>query len=234
VSPHQDTTIIAQFMRRATAILTAEGIRGLARRIKERLGRKPLCRNGYILGVSLERLDEIPLPCPGLEVKRVKPTDDDELEALATFGEDTASKIHLLQRLTQGQLCYVAQSGQHITASQWVISGEFQDSYLDRTIQLAQDQVYLEGAFTAPEFRGKGIMAYLVLRSLEDMARESKKQAIAFIAPNNTSSLRCIARLGAKRIGRIGFIEILGIRFHYLFGREALPQTTQRFYVTRM
>lgn len=57
---------------------------------------------------------------------------------------------------------------------------------------------------------------------------------LTLVSPNNSSSLRSLAKFGWSRIGRTGFIEIFGIRFHYLLGSEAFKETRRRFFIQNM
>ena len=229
----QDVAI--QFRRRGAIILKEEGITGLMKRVVVRLGRKPFHRGGYIVALSLDHLIGVPIPAVDVEIDQVKATDDNDLEMLTTFGEYGGSKTHLLQRLAEGQRCYVAKSEGRIIAVDWVLEGEFGDSFLGRRFKLADDELYYEGGFTVPEFRGKGIMPQMVAQSVSDIKThcQHKTRGLAFIEASNKASLRTTTRMGFKRVGRVGFVEIFGVRFHYLLGRNVLPETTQRFSLER-
>jgi GNAT superfamily N-acetyltransferase len=170
-----------------------------------------------------------------VEIDQVKATDDNDLEMLTTFGEYGGSKTHLLQRLAEGQHCYVAKSGGRIIAVNWAMEGEFGEDLLGRRFKLADDELYYGGAFTLPEFRSKGIMAYMKTQSISDIKTRSqhKTRALAFIETGNKASLCSTAKVGFRRVGRVGFVEIFGIRFHYLFGRSVLPETARRFFIER-
>jgi len=61
--------------------------------------------------------------------------------------------------------------------------------------------------------------------------RYGRANGLTLVSPNNRSSLRSLVKLGWSRIERTGFIEIFGIRFPYLWGREAFKETRTRFFI---
>jgi GNAT superfamily N-acetyltransferase len=231
----QESGLVAQFTQRALSIIKTEGLAGLGNRVADRLTRKPIHQSSHVVLLTLDIFPAIPAPKVKVEISQLQPTDDAELEALQDIGLVPSTKAQLVQRLKEGQRCYVAKSDGRVVARIWLVEGEFGDTDLERRCQLAQDEVYLETAFTVPEFRGKGIAPHLAGYSLQDIARaRNKTRAFGFIDVRNRASLRSGFTAGFKPVGRIGFIEVFGIRFYYLFGRKALPQTRQRFYFTRM
>jgi GNAT superfamily N-acetyltransferase len=180
-------------------------------------------------------LIRVPMPAVDVEIHQIKATDDNDLEMLVKFGKYGSSKALLLRRFAEGQRCYVAKSEGRIVSGNWVFEKEWKQDDLGRQFKLADNELYYDGAFTLPEFRGKGIMPYLKTQSISDMKTHSqhKTRALAFILVSNKASLRSTAKVGFERVGRVGWIEILGIRVHYLLGRNVLPETTQRFFIER-
>jgi len=229
----QDVTV--QFRQRGMAILKDEGIAGLMKQVIGRLSRSPLHFSYCIVALSLDHLIQVPMPAVDVEAAQIEATDDDDLEVLVNFGKYGGPKELLLQRLADGRRCYVAKSGGRIVSCNWVYEGEFDSAALARRLKLADDELYYTDVFTSPEFRGKGFMPYLMAQSVSDIkARNQHKTcALTFIVPDNKASLRGAAKAGFKRVGRVGWFEILGVRVHYLLGRNVLPETTQRIFIER-
>lgn len=46
--------------------------------------------------------------------------------------------------------------------------------------------------------------------------------------------LRAIGKLGGRKVGRVGYLQIGTFRLHYLVGREAFRGTTRRIFVERV
>jgi GNAT superfamily N-acetyltransferase len=182
----------------------------------------------------LDNLVDPPAPKVDVEIKEIEATDDDKLETLAEIEEWGKPKAHLLRRLAEGQHCYVAQHQSQIVACCWWLDGEFKDPTLDREFKLAANEVYMHSVFTAPAFRGKGILSYLDVQAGRDATRtQGKTRSLSLVEVTNKASLRSSAKGGRIRIGLVGFVEILGVRFHYFWGRNAFQETPRRFFVER-
>ena len=200
-------------------------------RIISYLLRKPQFINLYVLELDYETIAKLLPPAIELNLTEVTATGNADTQALAAFHFYGHSQTDIWGYLADGQQCYVAKCKGQVISCYWRKSGFYYDYYLKRRIDLDDNEEYLLGFFTLPEFRGKGIFPYLLeVTSRERVQNCPKLQAIIFIRINNTTSLRSVHKLGFKIVGRIGFVEILGIRFHFLFGRDALPKMTKRFY----
>ena len=224
----------ARFRQRAAAILRTEGLAGLARRATRRLKSKPRHENFHVVALSLPLSTFPPPPEVEVEISPVEGEDSADLDVLAEIDVWSTSKAHLLRRLEEGQQCYVARYEGQIVSSGWWKEEGFLLPSLGRRFRLASGEIYVHNAQTVPAFRGKGIYPYLRAQSLDDLVRtQGTTRAVAFIKATNRSSLRCWAKMGGCRVGRAGFVEILGLRFHYLVGRSALRNTRRRFFVER-
>ena len=233
----QTPRLAAQFAQRARVILKTEGVAGLGKRIIGRLRRKPLHLCGYIVALRLDRPIRVPPPTIDVEIDEVRVTDEEALEVLAQIDEWKISKTDLLKCLAGGRRCYVAKHKGQIVSSEWyILDGGLDSIFLGRRFQFADNEVFVYNAFTIPAFRGKGILPYLQAESARAIAAHNphKTRILALINVANKASLCAYAKAGFTRVGRVGFVEILGIRFHYLFGRDVLPATTQRFFFRRM
>lgn len=230
-----EASVPAQFGQRALGIFQTEGVAGPMKRVGRCLRRKPVHHSSYILGRSLNQPTHPPLPEVEVEIGQVRATDDEDLEAIVEIDPWADSKADLLSRLAEGHQCYIARYEGLIVSSLWWVSGGFSSLYLGRELKLAPNEIVSLAAFTKSAFRGKGIMPYLRAQSIRDVARRlNKTYALATIQVTNKASLRSIAKGGYTRIGRVGFVEILGIRFHYLSGHGAFREVTNRFFVERM
>lgn len=228
--------LVTQFAQRAKAIVEAEGVAGLGKRIIGRLRRKPLHPCGFILSLPVDHLVRMPTPAIEVEVDEIKASDEDALEALTRVDEWRTPKTHLLNRLQGGHRFYAVKHQGQIIGGVWLQDTEFSSDYLQRKFQLAKDEIYLYNAFVTPAFRGKGIIPYLVAKCAHDVKANSLHvtRLVALIYVTNKASLRVAAKIGARRVGRVGFLEILGIRLHYILGRDALPATRRRFFFERI
>jgi len=151
----------------------------------------------------------------------------DELTAIDPWHISRSVSIEMLYKKWH---CYVANVDNHVVACNWSIVGQgFRDDYLGRSFQLGVNETYFWRGYCSPNDRGRGIQGLLVqhavrCRHIEDGCSFH----ITLARANNRSVLRCLAKCGWMAIGRAGFIEILGVRLHYLFGRDAFKETKQR------
>jgi ribosomal protein S18 acetylase RimI-like enzyme len=221
-----------QLNSRTLSILNSEGIAGLLNRTISRLLRKPQLINLCVLKLDYKDIAQLLPPTIDLQIREVTETDDSDTEALAKFGFYGHSKVEILQYLAERQQCCVAKHEGQAISCYWCRTRDFYDYYLKRRFYLAGNEEYILGAFTLAEFRGKGILPYLIAESSRERVQNYPNlRAIVFVRVNNKASLRSFHKLGFTIIGRVGFVEIFGIRFHFLLGRNALPKTTQRIFL---
>jgi hypothetical protein len=113
----------------------------------------------------------------------------------------------------------------------------FQDPVLMREFRMASNEAFHLRAFCVPEFRGRGIFPVLVKYCLRDSAvNYGIINGLALVKIDNRNMLRSVIPKVERvsRVGRAGFIEIFGFRFHYLLGREAFKETRKRFFIQNM
>lgn len=199
---------------------------GLTKRIVHRIKRKPQLKVGYVLVLRLEDIVKVPPPALDLEIKEVDKDDEDALEALTKFDYHGHSKSEILQLLSDGQSCYIAKYRDQVVSCYWALRSTFWEY---RLFELADNEEYQTGAYTLPAFRGKGILPYFWTESWQLRSRTHPDLRILIIIEvRNKASLRSVQKIGFSIVGRIGLIELFGIRLQYLFGRNAFPKTTPR------
>lgn len=233
----QESDLLVQFRERAIAILQTEGLGGLLRRVAERLRRRPLCRSYQVLVLPLDRPIRTLSPKVAVTIERVSTADQDAIEAMVKIDEWGGTFSGLLNRLIEGDDCYVAKYEGQIASVEWCRCQEenFFDEYLERRFQLGAHEVYFYNGLTPPPFRGKGIHPHLQAECARDIATRypHKTHILTFVEANNKASLRSLHKAGFRRVGRVGFVELLGIRLHYILGRGILSATRKRFFLER-
>jgi GNAT superfamily N-acetyltransferase len=217
-------------------ISRTEGPPNLLKRIKNRLLPKPLQSHWVVLS-NICRADVLP-PTTEAEWEFSEITADDhaEIDELTAIDEWKVPKSVTLRKLKQGHHVYITKYKGGIVASQTIIMRDrFQDPLLMREFKMASNEAFYLRAFVIPEFRGRRIFQPFGRYYLSDAAvRYGRGNGLTLISPGNEPSLRAAAKLGWSRIGRAGFVEIFGIRFHYLWGREAFKETRRRFFIQNM
>jgi len=170
-----------------------------------------------------------------LEFKQVFLNDEQAIDELTEIDEWHISKKSTLEKLQEGWNCYVLQREGKIVASSWVCNYQsFFEPYMKREFKLAADEVYHWRAYTVPGVRGKGIMPWLSKNVICHLAEScGKRRHVMIVRVENKTIQRIAGKLGWSKVGRAGFYEIFGFRFHYLLGRKAFSATRRRIFIQR-
>jgi GNAT superfamily N-acetyltransferase len=172
-----------------------------------------------------------------LEFKEIKASNNNEIDELTTIDVWKVPKLATLRKMKQGHHVYIAKYQGRIVASHTVIMrNRFQDPELMREFKIASNEAFHLRAFCIPEFRGCGIFPALVRYCLRDAAvKYGRGNGLGLVRVDNRNMLRSVVpKVEVDRVGRAGFIEIFGFRFHYVWGREAFKKTRRRFFVQNM
>ncbi len=225
-----------RLVRRTRTILKEKGLISAIRQGVDHLRSSVFQCHASVMGRNIFRDDPIPVTEIDLKTNEITISDKDDINELTKIDEWRITKSATLKMLEEGRLCYVAKHQDHIVGCVWIdIRGEFWDFYLRRTLRLAPNEVFYWRTLTVPAFRGKGILPFLQAKIDVDFAqRFDKTFALGWVENNNKSMLRSLGKLGYIRVGRLGFFQVLGIRFHYLWGRRAFKETQKRFSVQNM
>lgn len=234
---------MGQIMNRAHTVVTDEGLAGLLKRVMRRAAgsivrtarrivQRPKIFKLFVLQLDYMDMATIPPLSLDLEIAELSEKDDADVEAVAAFHFYGHSKDDVLQLLRSGEQCYVARSAGQVASCNWWATGQYYDRYLARHFRLADSEEYLLGGFVRPDFRGHGILNYLVYRAACERREQcGAERGIAFVRVDNVIALKAAKKLGFSVCGRVGFIEVFGLRFHYLLGRDVLPATRKRNYL---
>ncbi len=232
---------------RAASVLFEEGPPGIFRLLKRRLYSRAsllvltadLCPlSGDAAGTSsdhpsashnraIERAER-----RGLEFKQLSARDDAELDELTDLDPWKISKSSTVAQLSEESFCFVAKLDGHVVASlSAIISAHFMESYLQRQLSLGPTEAYLWRGFTAPRLRGRGFALLLARWVSRRLASEGRSRGVTWVRVDNPQPARTLARLGWRVVGRLGFIDLCGVRLHYLFGDEAFRFTRRRVFL---
>jgi len=162
--------------------------------------------------VVLERpIDEtIPDIRPGvpLEIEELSAA---QIPALAKF-RPHLSPAWIQRRLARGDRCLIATHLGSIVHCTWVAFRHPYNSYVRRTIQLRDRQVYSYNTFTDPGFRGRRIMQAVRSHEFRLLRAEGYETSVSVVIRSNRASLAALGALGCQVIGRIDYRCVLGRR----------------------
>ena len=210
-----------------------EGVRRLIGRVCRQLLKKPvLQRYAVILREISEDMPlleaKIPVTCAVLQ--------REELESYASVDYFQKSLAILKSRLDEGQVGFVAKHNGRIVAGGWIEFGTARSTgSMKRAFPLAADEAYLHSGFTVQEYWGNRVRPTLLSFQCNWLTKANYRRTVGFIASSNKSSLRAFPKSGGRRVGTVGYLEILGWRWHFcLVKRGVFGEMDKRNYFVRI
>jgi hypothetical protein len=136
-------------------------------------------------------------------------------------------------RLARSHWCLVGVCDGVVAHAAWAGTGTFKAYWFDHWLRLQPGDAYLYGAYTLPAFRGRRIHPASAIERLRQ-ARESGIQRVYwFVDPANYAARQMPAKVSAVRVGTAGYIEVAGIRLHYLTDVGHLTRSNPRLLVEK-
>ncbi|MCB1278756.1 GNAT family N-acetyltransferase [Prosthecobacter sp.] len=111
-------------------------------------------------------------------------------------------------RLQQGDRCLTARVDGKLAAVMWASTGSARLGFLDLRMPLEPGDVYLNGAFTSPAFRGHSIAPVLSVEMLRRFHESGFQRAVRATVPGNEPALRAHAKAGFAPYAVIGRFKL--------------------------
>lgn len=122
-------------------------------------------------------------------------------EDLAPFMSQGIKK-KFVGRLRRGHRCFLGLIGTEIVHYNWIFFPGYEQSFLkDRFIDLMDDEVLLNDAYTSESWRGKSVHTVVQNRMLLFLRQQGYRRAYTLVFTNNRSSQKTHHRLGWERSG---------------------------------
>lgn len=140
-----------------------------------------------------------------LSITPLDPSHAQKLFELETQHTDLPAFKDLINRLNLHRAgigtCYTAvDGGDEPCYMQWLIgpndNQKLRAMYREGMLQLRADEMLLEGAFTRPAFRGKGVMAEAMAHIAEKGRDAGARWVITFVKEDNIASLKGCQKAG--------------------------------------
>jgi ribosomal protein S18 acetylase RimI-like enzyme len=191
---------LKQVLKRAVQVLQTEGIASLWFRV--------LGETVYRRMVLMERLLAEPVSpvTPGLPVT-IGLLDKTEVDAYCGF-RPGADPLDVRRRLEAGQWCFVARLEGRIVQAGWAVARRARIDYLDSEIDLAPDEVYIYGSYTAPDSRGRNLAPAQRTEAVRFFRDAGYRRLVAVVFPENRAGFRPLEKIGCRRFGVIGYVRI--------------------------
>jgi GNAT superfamily N-acetyltransferase len=231
-------------LKRVFNLLINEGFSGVGNRIKERLQSKIPQIHLFVMSAhfdhSTQKQEEMDtfdtFGDSRYQFMQVLFDDYQAIDELSVIDVWGGPKSELLEKLQEGWNCYVIKLEGRIVVTGWVCMNQsFIEPHMKRELNLAADEVYHWRGFTVPEVRGKGLMPWY-LKSLCRHLAESygKTRHLTMVRVNNKPIQQSLGKSGWESVGRAGFYDFYGFRFHYLIGCKAFSCTKKHFCISRL
>jgi RimJ/RimL family protein N-acetyltransferase len=169
---------------------------------------------------------------PGVEIEELPASAGQVERAVAPLPE--VHRFGIAARIAAGDVCWVARVAGEVIYQMWVSIGSTYSYTLDRHFPLAPTDTVEFGAYTVPAYRGQSIHSAVVSQVLVRLRERGMKRIIALMEADNQIALRMPRKLGLATVGFAAFIEIAGVRFHFMRDRGALPLVRPRHYWVRV
>lgn len=129
------------------------------------------------------------------------------------------------RRLGRGDRCFVGWLGERIVTAVWVATERAYVPYLRRDLVLRPGDAYEYDLFTAPELRGRGLVAAHTAVIRARIAAAGARRCLALVAVENRASRALLARNGWRAIGRVGVLRLGALQrlSCQALGSEPLP-----------
>lgn len=140
----------------------------------------------------------------------------DELERVRTERPDLPLQFHA-DRTHGVRDCYLGFVDGQVASVSWVFTHE----NIVRHMTLRPGEIMLDGAYTLPEFRGRGLLSIVERAILDDARREGVRLAYTHVAVDNRASLRAVWKTGFRPVGLLRWSWIAGVsRARYQDGAD--------------
>jgi ribosomal protein S18 acetylase RimI-like enzyme len=139
------------------------------------------------------------------------------------------SEEEVVRRLDNGHFAYVTWTEGRISSAVWYQDGPVWIPDVDHLLTLGPREVYSYDSFTSPDLRGRGIAPARGVQTMRLMRAAGYRSVIGFVLPENRAGFRQPEKLGLKRTGRIGYLQLGPVRLQYSQrGTEKVRWTMRR------
>lgn len=184
---------MADTLTRAFEAWRRDGVRGVVTRA--------LAATCYSRLELFERRLDVPLPklesSLPLEFGLLDEAEADEAAALVP----EASAARVRASLRDGARCFIARHEGRLVSVSWAETGHVLVPYLRGRVRIAAGDVFVSGAFVAPELRGHRVAAASGLHRLRWLQAAGYRRVLCLILAGNAPALSAPTALGYVRTG---------------------------------
>jgi len=148
--------------------------------------------------------------------EELRESDFDQLIALRPFLTEEVIRL----RLEAGHRPYIAKTDEKIVHACAVAVEKAYSGYLQIAFPLSPREVYFYEVYTVPEYRRNRLHSAGLSLVSRKMRQLGYQHGMAFIYPHNRPALRSLKKIGFRKKGHIGFVEIFGIRRYFYWAKD--------------
>ncbi|MGE3268784.1 MAG: N-acetyltransferase family protein [Chloroflexota bacterium] len=188
--------------------------RHIVARLWRRIARRPLAAYCYVYFIDLTKAPDRSADTRVSVTWEIGDNQDAVESRVCVLPAENWSDVG--DRLALNHWCLVGLCDGAVAHVAWAGVGRFKAYWSDRWFRLQPDDAYLYGAYTMPRFRGLRIHPASALSRLQEMRKRGVRRVYWFVDPSNHAARQLPAKVGAVRVGIAGFLEVAGIRLHFL------------------
>ena len=129
---------------------------------------------------------------------------DDPWLWLGRSPQDRSAREHYLDRLSRGELCYIAMVDGRIAHVNWTCFS-WGDALPGHPIKLRPSEIYTTDAMTVESFRGKGLHALVLSTMLREARERGRRHAFTLGQIDRPEALKGLHALGWRECGRVTY-----------------------------
>lgn len=163
--------------------------------------------NAYLVSTDKLHVD-VPIPSD-ITFRLAEPRDAENLSVV------NISPNTVLERLSLGDRCAVAERNGKILAMLWSATGKLYLHEAGTVIDTGNDAFYRYNSFTLPEERQKGLYSGCSVALYESYIVDGRHSVFGAISVFNLPSIAASKKLGNKIVGESVLLSVFGIKFIY-------------------
>ena len=161
-----------------------------------------------------KKLDGPPFKIEAKVKVDVKLVQSDDISKLPKRSENFDSEVK--KRFEMGHICFGAHLHGKIVHYKWVAFSKSIPPYsdLERRMRISSDSAYIYDGYTVPEYRGLGISAKVMEKTLQYLQEIGIKKVYSYVRYDNFPMLRVKQKEKFRKIGTITYTQIFRLRLH--------------------
>ena len=127
-------------------------------------------------------------------------------------------KINAEENYGWASLVALAEIDGKVVHIRGVMLRKYYSKQIEREIRINSDSACLIGAYTVPEYRGRGVAPKVAEKIFRHLNQLGIEKVYGYIKSDNLPSLRYARKVGYRKIGEVNFIKISKLRWYRFKG----------------